>query len=50
MYDQLYEYIKSFFNQLMCRFRKTNSTQLTVFRYLQKLQKDLTQGGSLVQI
>ena len=29
----------------MCRFRKANSTQHTVFRYLQKLQKELDSRG-----
>ena len=47
MYDQLYEYIEHFLNQLLCRFRKAHSTQHTLFRLLQKWQKELDSGGSV---
>ena len=36
MYDQLYEYIEHFLNQLLCGFRKAHSTQHALFRLLQK--------------
>ena len=49
MYDQLYEYIVHFLNQLLCGFRKAHSTQHALFRLLQKWQKSLIQGGLLVQ-
>ena len=45
MYDQLYEYIVHFLNQLQCGFRKAYSTQLALFRLLQKWQKELDSGG-----
>ena len=37
MYDQLYEYIEHFLNQLLCGFRKAHSTQ--------QWQKELDSGG-----
>ena len=36
MYNQLYEYIEHFLNQLLCGFRKAHSTQHALFRLLQK--------------
>ena len=45
MYDQLYEYIEHFLNQLLCGFRKAHSTQHAFFRLLQKWQKELDSGG-----
>ena len=45
MYDQLYEYIEHFLNQLLCGFRKAHSTQYALFRLLQKWQKELDSGG-----
>ena len=36
MYDQLYEYIEHFLNQLLCGFRKAHSTQHALLRLLQK--------------
>ena len=45
MYDQLYEYIVHFLNQLLCGFRKAHSTQHALFRLLQKWQKGLDSGG-----
>ena len=34
MYDQLYEYMENFLNQLLCGFRKAHSTQHALFRLL----------------
>ena len=45
MYDQLYEYIEHFLNQLLCGFRKVHSTQHTLFRLSQKWQKERDSGG-----
>ena len=45
MYDQPYEYIVHFLNQLLCGFRKAHSTQHALFRLLQKWQKELDSGG-----
>ena len=45
MYDQLYEYIEQFLNQLLCGFCKAHSTQHALFKLLQKLQKELDSGG-----
>ena len=45
MYDQLYDYIEHFLNQLLCGFRKAHSTQHALFRLLQKWQKELDSGG-----
>ena len=36
MYDQLYEYIESFLNKLLCGFHKAHLTQHSLFRLLQK--------------
>ena len=44
MYDQLYEYIVHFLNQLLCGFRKAHSAQHALFRLLQKWQKELDSG------
>ena len=45
MFDQLYEYIERFLNQLLCGFRKAHSTQHALFRLLRKWQKELDSGG-----
>ena len=45
MYDQLYEYIVQFLNQLLCGFCKAHSTQHALFRLLRKWQKELDSGG-----
>ena len=50
MYDQLYEYIIHFLNQPLCGFRKAHSTQLALFRLLQKWQKELDSGGFIATI
>ena len=44
MYDQLYEYIEHFLNQLLCGFCKAHSTQHALFRLSQKWQKELDSG------
>ena len=44
IYDQLYKYIEHFLDQLLCGFRKAYSTQHTLFRLLQKWQKELDSG------
>ena len=44
MYDQLYEYIERFLNQLLCGFCKAHLTQHALFRLLQKWQKELDSG------
>ena len=45
MYDQLYEYIESSLNQLLCGFRKAHLTQHPLFRLSQKWQKELDSDG-----
>ena len=45
MYDQLYEYMIHFLNQLLCGFCKAHSAQHALFRLLQKWQKELDSGG-----
>ena len=44
MYDQLYEYIEHFLNQVLCGFRKAHLTQHHLFRPLQKSQKEFDLG------
>ena len=46
MYDQLYEYIEHFLNQLLRGFR----TQHALFKLLQKWQKELDSGGFISTI
>ena len=48
IYDQLYEYIENFLNQVLCGFHKGHSTQHPLFRLLQKWQKEFDSGGLLV--
>ena len=45
MYIQLYDYMESFLNQLLCGFRKAHSTQHALFRLIQSWQKELDQSG-----
>ena len=45
MYDQLYENIENFLNQLLCGFYKAHLIQHALFRLLQKWQKKLDSGG-----
>ena len=44
IYDQLYECIENFLNQLLCGFRKAYSTQNPLFRLLQKWQNMFGSG------
>ena len=50
IYDQLYEYMESFLNELLCGFRKTHSTQHVRFRLLQKQQAELDSGDCVSTI
>ena len=50
MYDQLYEYMEHFFNQLLCGFCKSHSTQHALSRLLQKWQKELDSKGFICTI
>ena len=45
MYDQLYEYIESFLNVLLCGFRKAHSAQHALFRLIQAWESELDQNG-----
>ena len=45
IYDQLNEYVETFLNKLLCGFRKAHSMQHTLFRLLQKWQKELDSSG-----
>ena len=44
MYDQLYEYIENFLNQVLCGFRKAHLTQHPLFKLLPKWQKEFESG------
>ena len=44
IYDQLFEYIENFLNQLLCGFRKAHSAQYALFRLLQKWQNKFGSG------
>ena len=50
MYDQLYEYMEHFLNQLLCGFRKSHSIQHALSRLLQKWQKELDSKGFICTI
>ena len=45
MYDQLYEYLENFLNQLLCGFRKAHLTHHALFRLFTKKQKEFDSGG-----
>ena len=45
IFDQLCDYMKSFLNSLLFRFRKAHSTQHALFRLLQAWQKVLNRCG-----
>ena len=45
IYDQLYEYLEIFLNELLCGFRKVHFTQHALFRLIQKWQAELDSGG-----
>ena len=36
IYDQLYEYLENFLNELLCGFRKAHSTQHALFKLIHK--------------
>ena len=45
MYEQLYEYLNNYLNDLFCGFRKAHSTQHVLSRLIQSLKKDLDKSG-----
>ena len=45
IYDQPYEYLENLLSDLLCAFRKTHSTQNTLFKLLQKWQAELDLKG-----
>ena len=45
IYDELYEDLKNFLNELLCGFQKAHSTQHALFRLSQKWQAELDSGG-----
>ena len=44
IYDQLYDYTENILNQVLCGFCKAQSTQYSLFRPLQKLEKEFDSG------
>ena len=50
MYDQLYENIKNFLNQVLSGFRKAHLTRHPLFRLLQKWQKEFDSGKFIGKI
>ena len=45
MYEQLYEYLNNYLNDLFCGFRKAHSTQHVLSRLIQSLKKGLDNSG-----
>ena len=45
MYEQLYEYLNNYLNDLLCGFRKAHSTQYVLSRLIQSLKKGLGNSG-----
>ena len=45
IYDQLHDYLENFLSELLCGFRKADSTQHALFRLIQKWQEELDSGG-----
>ena len=45
VYNQLGKYMDAFLNELLCRFRKTHSTQHALFKLLQRWHKELDNSG-----
>ena len=45
MYEQLYEYLNNYLNDLLCGFRKAHSTQYVLSRLIQSLKKGLDNSG-----
>ena len=45
IFDQLYEYLENFLSELLCGFRKADSSQHAFFRLIYKWQAELDSGG-----
>ena len=45
MYEQLYEYLNNYLNDLFFGFRKAHSTQYVLSRLIQSLKKELENSG-----
>ena len=45
IYDQLYEYLENFLNELLCGSRKAHFMQHALFRLIQKWQAELDSGS-----
>ena len=45
IYNQLGKYMDTFLNKLLCGFRKAHSTQIALFKLLQRWQKELDNSG-----
>ena len=45
IYNQLGKYMDTFLNKLLCRFRKSHSTQHALFKLLQRWQNELDNSG-----
>ena len=45
MYEQLYEYLNNYLNDLFCGFRKTHSIQHVLSRLIQSLKKELNNSA-----
>ena len=45
IYNQLGKYMDTFLNKLLCGFRKAHSTQQSLFKLLQRWQKELDNSG-----
>ena len=50
MYEQLYEYLKNYLNDLLCGFRMTHSTQHALIRLIQSRKRELDNSGLLGKI
>ena len=50
MYEQLYEYLKNYSNDLLCGFRMTHSTQHALIRLIQSRKRELDNSGLLGKI
>ena len=50
MYEQLYEYLKNYSNDLLCGFRTTHSSQHALFRLIQSWKREQGNSGLLGKI
>ena len=50
MYEQLYEYLKNYSNDLLCGFPMTHSTQHALIRLIQSRKRELDNSGLLGKI